>query len=63
MSQFYKLESEHGVWVNLESETHILHAHQARLQRLIARATMDLSVITEEVVARQKDSKNNELMV
>lgn len=51
----YKLESEPGTWVNLEGDLANLHKHQARIQRLIARATMDLTVITEEVVARQKE--------
>lgn len=54
MSRLHKLESEAATWVNLDGDLANLHKHQQRLQNLIARATLDLSVVTEEIVTRQK---------
>ena len=50
----YKLESEAGIWVNLDGDLDNLHKHQQYLQRLIARATLDLQIITTEIVERQR---------
>lgn len=56
MSELYQLQSDGAVWINLESDTEILHGHQERLQRLAAKVAMDLSVVTEAVTTRAKDS-------
>lgn len=58
MGELYKLESEPSVWINLESETYILHEHQQRLQRLAARVAMDIQVITDEIVERAKNAES-----
>ena len=59
MSEHYKLQAEHGTWINLDADTHVLQATQSRLQDLIARATVDLTVITDEIVSRRLTEQDN----
>lgn len=57
----YKLESEPCVYINLESADEILQTHQTYLQRKLAQVTMDLTVVTEEIVNRAKEQMNESL--
>jgi predicted nucleic acid-binding Zn-ribbon protein len=57
MSNHYRFESDQAMFVNLDAELYILKEHQQRLQQKIAKLTMDLTVITEEIVARQKHTQ------
>ena len=55
-SSLYHLESDPAIWVNLGSDTEVLHEHQKRLQNLAAKVAMDLSVVTEVITTRFKDN-------
>lgn len=54
MSRLYRYESDSSFLINLDtSSDEILQERQTALNKLIARATLDLQVITEELVARR----------
>ena len=50
----YRFESDPCVFVNLNGSEERLLNHQQKLQQKIAKLTVDLSVITEEIVNRQR---------
>ena len=51
-SNLYQLKSDGAIWINLSSNTEMLHEHQERLQRLAAKVAMDLSIVTEIITTR-----------
>lgn len=50
----YRFESDLKMFVNLNGSTENLQRQQRLLQDKIAKLTMDLSVITEEIVSRKR---------
>lgn len=53
MSNIYRFKSDPSFLINLDTFSHeFLEDRQSALQKLIARATIDLQVITEEIVSR-----------
>ena len=51
----YNLQSDHLTHINLEAPLENLKWHQQRLQKLAAAVAMDLSVVTEAVVAISRE--------
>lgn len=49
----YRFESDQKTFVNLNGGDHNLYRYQRILQDKIAKLTVDLTVITEEIVSRQ----------
>lgn len=52
----YRLESDPVMAINLNSPTEVLEGFQKQFQQKIAKFTMDLTVITEELVQRRVDN-------
>lgn len=55
----YRYESDHHMLVNLESDTEILMQRQRELQRKAAQVALDLTIITNTIVARRIDEQSN----
>jgi len=52
VSDFYRLESDPSMYINLDSDTEFLREQQARLHRLSALVMRDIQVLTETIVER-----------
>lgn len=50
----YRFESDPTMFVNLNGSVDHLKLHQRKLQEKIAKLTMDLTVVTQEIVDRNK---------
>lgn len=50
MSNLHHLESDPHMYINLDCSIENLKEHQVRLQKQMAKLTMDLSVVTDAVV-------------
>jgi hypothetical protein len=54
----YRFESDQAMFVNLNGSDEVLKQQQALIQARIAKLTMDLTVITGEIVERAKNEPN-----
>ncbi len=52
-NNFYWLESDHHIGVNLESPDYILRDHVRRLEKLVEMAMRDIEVIQEKIAPEE----------